>query len=43
MIIIILVLQSARIAQVLGRKFGPRQIPTATPPQTKTQTSGQAR
>ncbi len=43
MIIIILVLQSARIAQVLGRKFGPRQMPAATPPQTKTQTSGQVR
>eukprot|EP01032_Pedospumella_encystans_P035062 gene35062-39650_t len=41
MIIIILVLQSARIAQVLGRRFGPRQMPAATSPQTKTQTSGQ--
>ena len=40
MIIIILVLQSARIAQVLGRRFGPRQA-ASTPTQTKTQASGQ--
>jgi galactofuranose transport system permease protein len=38
MIIIILVLQSARIAQVLGRKFGPRQELKQTPVQTSGQT-----
>ncbi|MFN4208462.1 MAG: ABC transporter permease [Agrobacterium albertimagni] len=43
MIIIILVLQSARIAQVLGRKFGPRQAVPATPTKTSGQTSGQPR
>lgn len=43
MIIIILVLQSARIAQVLGRKFGPRQAAQTTASKTSGQTSEQAR